>query len=146
MTPSITRRSLPLLLLCTLLCGCASEKKYKEKIDTWVGSHIDSLILAWGVPTKIHRVRDGSRIVEYARSKDYYRPERKETVTQVEKVPSFRPYSQPGVTYYDEKITTTTNVIPARSGTYWCTTLLDVNPQGIIVKTSFFGNSCISSD
>lgn len=49
------------IALCLLLVGCESTRRTRESVmDTWMGSHIDSLTYKMGAPTtKIQRSNGG---------------------------------------------------------------------------------------
>ena len=69
---SIKLNFFALLLISTLLAGCATSANYEKVVDSWVGSSEDELIRKWGVPTSSYSTSDNkyityrrTRIVDY---------------------------------------------------------------------------------
>lgn len=54
--------SLPIFLLI----ACASEEKYREKVNTWVGQPVDHLVGVWGEPDKIEKKDSGKKVYSYS--------------------------------------------------------------------------------
>ena len=141
-------RGLLVAFACVFLCGCAefTTKKYKAKMDAWVGRPLAQLIEKQGKPARSYFAANGSSVVEYDSSISVRHPEKTDTVTTTKETPVNNPYGVPGVQYYEKKTTTTTTVKPAETLTYWCKTRFISNTQGIIVDVSFVGNNCVSDD
>ena len=47
------------------LVGCASEEKYNEKVNTWIGHSVEELLMVWGEPEIIEKTKSGSEIYRY---------------------------------------------------------------------------------
>jgi len=45
-----------------LLSGCATTANYEEILDTWVGSHVDDLVVSWGPPQGTFDLSDGGKV------------------------------------------------------------------------------------
>jgi len=86
----LTNRFIPLLtiaVLCVMVVGCAitAQENLRNKLNSWVGHHVDELVVKLGPP---HRssptLKDGGRVVEYAWSAgtsmpDYSQPPSRRT-------------------------------------------------------------------
>lgn len=60
-----------ILFFSLVLAGCATQAKYKEVLDSWVGSSESDVVATWGVPARTHEAQ-GLRVLEYYDSKESY--------------------------------------------------------------------------
>ena len=53
-----------------LLAGCetATPQKYEARLERWVGSNVDDLVLAWGPPDGSFQLEDGRTVIGYKKS------------------------------------------------------------------------------
>ena len=62
------KRLLP-LMATLLLVACASEAKYQEKVDAWIGAKETDLVASdWGPPQRVYDLQDGTRILTYSKT------------------------------------------------------------------------------
>ena len=62
------RRLMP-LTASLLLLACASEAKYQEKVDAWIGAKEADLVASeWGPPQKVYDLQGGTRILTYSKT------------------------------------------------------------------------------
>ena len=57
-----------LLLTAILFSGCATTKGYEKVIDSWTGSHIDSLVQSWGPPSSVYTMESGDKMYTWMKS------------------------------------------------------------------------------
>lgn len=57
------------LFAALLLAACASEAKYKEKVDAWIGAKEADLVASeWGPPQHVYDLQGGTRILTYSKT------------------------------------------------------------------------------
>lgn len=55
-----------LMLAVTLVSGCATEGKFKENMDSWLGSDADTLVMKMGQPMRESQMPSGNgKILTY---------------------------------------------------------------------------------
>ena len=116
------------LVLGLLLAGCATEAKYGEMLDTWMGASESQLVSSWGVPHSVYEA-DGVKYLTYRNSATGY-------------VPGTAPSYQTNIvgnTIYTNRIGGTPGYVISR----WCDTTFTVR-DGRIVNWSWKGNGCRS--
>ena len=53
-----------------LLLACASEAKYQEKVDAWIGAKEADLVASeWGPPQNVYELQGGTRILTYSKTR-----------------------------------------------------------------------------
>jgi hypothetical protein len=67
------RRSIILAGLCALLGACATEAKYQQVLNTWLGSNETPLVEQWGPPDRIYEL-EGNKYITYVRGRTVYLP------------------------------------------------------------------------
>lgn len=120
------RRLLMTLLLVFGLVGCATEAKYGQMLDTWLGSSESELISKWGVPSSVYEA-DGVKYLTYRYSATGYVPG----------TPATYQTNVIGNTIYTNKIGGTPGMAYQSS----CDTTFTVK-GGKIVYWSWQGNAC----
>ena len=60
--------------LAAALAGCATQEKFVAKMDRFVGQPESSVVMTYGVPTAVHSLSDGSKVMQYTRSKNVVLP------------------------------------------------------------------------
>ena len=124
------------VMLGSTLVGCATEEKYDEIVNSWVGSRADDLVLAWGPPTSSYEFSTGGSVLEYEESE------------QIQM--GGYSYSAPQNTYtsdglYTQMTTTYTTVTtPASTYDYVCVTRFTVDASNVITGVATEGNNCVA--
>lgn len=116
-----------LVVVVSLLGGCATEEGYKKALDTWVGSTEDELVSAWGPPSNVYNSPSKIKFLTYHDSQTVF-------------VPGVAPsYNTTfiGQTAYTNRIGGT----PSRTLNYSCSTTFEIRHDRIR-SWSFKGNSC----
>ena len=67
------KRFITVVSLYAFLAACATEAKYQETLNTWLGSSEVALVQSWGPPDRVYEL-DGNRYVTYARGGTTYLP------------------------------------------------------------------------
>ncbi len=122
------RNMLITLGLVFLLTGCATEAKYGEMLDTWMGSSESQLISQWGAPASVYEA-DGAKYLTYRNSASGYVPGS----------PASYQSTVIGNTVYTNRIGGTSGFMINR----WCDTTFTVK-GGVIIHWSWQGNGCRS--
>lgn len=60
--------------LLIFLFACATEQKYDEKLQTWVGMPETSLVKKWGNPSQSKILDNGDKVITYTKANDVYVP------------------------------------------------------------------------
>ena len=55
-----------------LISGCATSEKYNQKLNTWLESPKDDLIMSWGIPDDSYTLDNGKELITYKRSNTSY--------------------------------------------------------------------------
>jgi hypothetical protein len=126
-----------------LLAGCASAERYEAILDSWIGVHVDRLVVRWGPPQDSFTLSDGGSVIEYTSR----RTEQIGGHTITTPVTNYhtgavrdadgvsRPYSGTSTSY----VTTTT---PVSTLHFWCRTRFIVAADGTITSWRASGNDC----
>lgn len=120
------KRTLTAVAFGFLLAGCATEGKYGQILDTWMGSTESQLISKWGIPSSVYE-SGGVKYLTYSNSSSGY-------------VPGTAPSYQStviGNTVYTNRIGGT----PGFVVNSWCDTTFTTR-DGVIVHWSWKGNAC----
>ena len=125
-----------------LLNGCATEAKYEAAVDRWIGSKSTDLTEVFGPPDDIRTFSNESFYMIYNKKKftdQILRPER------IDKTLRRKP---PNVSYLWHLLLPIWeyHITPELKQTieFHCRTTFEVNSDDIIIRTSFYGNSCRS--
>lgn len=128
-----------------LLAGCATTANYEAKLNTWVGSNADMLVESWGPPDRSYALSDGSKVLEYDRSRmvsiggfAYTTPQTSYTYGNINSMGGGMASYSGYTTSYVQRQTPVENVAMS------CSTRFTVNPQNIIVRWAYQGNDCRS--
>ncbi len=46
------------IVLVTLLAACATERRYEEQLDAWIGASERELVESWGPPDSVYELED----------------------------------------------------------------------------------------
>ena len=146
----IVRKLSLMVVLLFVLAGCKTTENYKKVLNTWVGVHVDNLVMQWGPPSNSYPLSNGGQVLEYR--SDYNVQMGGNTVNVPQTTyhrgnintfgggnPQFGNYSGSSTTYVQQ----TTPVYNIRQ---WCTTRITINENGIITDWAFDGNNCIAFD
>ncbi len=143
-------------LLCVailiLLVSCATEQKYRNKVNSWVGSSREQLINKWGEPNSISKLEDGSSLYNYMDHKYREVPTR---LQEVRTVPEETLYAQvpvaehtkigiPFGVFPEHQTNIDANPAPIQNLNFFCNTIFEINSVGVISRASFYGNNCLS--
>jgi hypothetical protein len=117
------------------LTGCATTENYSAILQSWIGAHVDDLVLSWGPPQASFDLSTGGKVLQYEESRNVY-------------VPGVS-YSTPVTTYqpglYGALIPSTTYVqqqTPGENHTYSCKTTFTADKNGVIYDWRWEGNDC----
>lgn len=58
-------KKLMAVLMLAILVGCATNAKYQQNIQGWVGLHADQLVDHWGYPTSQIEAPSGAQVYVY---------------------------------------------------------------------------------
>ncbi|OGR81768.1 MAG: hypothetical protein A2X32_09815 [Elusimicrobia bacterium GWC2_64_44] len=107
-----------------LLCGCATTANYKKVVGSWVGADAETLVSAWGYPSRTFEAPNGNTVYEYSNSETYQ--------TSRHTIYTYDPQTRTGfaTTHGGDTLT------------FHCRTFFEVNGGKKVVKASFKGNSC----
>lgn len=127
---------LRIALVCLVLAACATTEAYEKILQSWVGSHVDDLVRAWGPPHGSHTFKDGSRAYLYVRSRtvalaapQVYRPV---------VIPDRGAPSGARTAFVEESIG------EPRLHAFTCETTFEIDPDGIVRKWTWRGNDCVA--
>ena len=119
-----------LILITSVLFGCATTENYKKKVDSWVGAKESDLVASWGTPDSFYEA-DGLRYLTYNSISSGY----------VAGIPS-----RTTTNYINGKAYT--NTIAGTSGYSYsnsCSTTFTVTNK-VITNWKFKGNDCKSTE
>lgn len=118
-----------ILVLTTLfIASCATQGKYKEILNSWVGSSESSLISSWGIPSSVYET-NGLKYLTFRNNSTGYLPG----------TPGTAQTTIIGNTAY-------TNYYGGTSGVmlnFNCETTFVVS-DGVISNWSYRGNACVA--
>lgn len=120
------RRLLSAVLLSVIVAGCATEGKYGQMLDTWMGMPESQLLSKWGAPSSAYE-SGGVKYLTYSDSASGYMPGT---------APSYQS-TVVGNTVYTNRVGGT----PGFAFNRWCDTTFTVK-SGVIVNWSWKGNAC----
>ena len=133
-----------IIAVALILAGCATTENYEKILNTWVGSHVDSLVLSWGPPQGSFKLSNGKTVLEYTDARTvqmggytYTTPQTTYQSGTVYGGGSYGTYSGSSTTYVTQQ-TPTYNV------NYWCKTRFIADSNGIIERWSWEGNNCVA--
>ncbi len=107
-------RKIFILTSIFLLCSCATQSKYENKLKYWVGKNETELVSKWGIPTSSYQTND-AKFIQY--NQDF------------------------GSTSTAQPIGSTYLINTHHE---WCKTTFTVDSQGIISNWRIEGTSCVS--
>jgi hypothetical protein len=100
-----------------VLSSCATTAKYEKKLQSWVGSSEEQLIMSWGVPSQTYQMPNGGKALVFG----------------------FQGQTTSYATYNQFM-----NGYQVWSNTPVCVTTFFVDPAGLINNWRWQGNSCRS--
>ncbi|WP_406684084.1 hypothetical protein N1F78_15545 [Seonamhaeicola sp. MEBiC1930] len=106
-----------ILFVALISTSCISTKNYVNRINTWKGHDVNNLISAWGPPSNVYELPNGSKMYTYLYVNNSLVKTR---------------YNE----WADETYQT--------SSRSYCQTSFTANTDGIIVSTAVKGPSCYS--
>lgn len=115
------------------LSGCATQAKYKARLDSWIGAPIDNLVASWGYPATQLTAPNGNTVYVYERSGGFVMPM---TTTTNAHVTGY------GNSAYG---TATTTSYGGQYINMSCRTFFEVGPSRTIVSWRYEGNACKST-
>jgi hypothetical protein len=59
---------IPLILI--FFTSCATTANYEKILQTWVGSHADTLVASWGPPQSSYNLSSGGAVLEYKQQRN----------------------------------------------------------------------------
>lgn len=125
------------MVLVLQLIGCAttSTENYEKILQTWVGMHVDELVLDWGPPQSSFELSTGDKVIEYHDVRYVYVPAFSYPIPQTYHYRT--PEGSTGTirTYAEHKI-------PAQSYTRSCKTRFIISADGIIKQWDWKGDNC----
>ncbi len=120
------KRTLIALAFGFLLAGCATEAKYGELLDTWMGASESQLISQWGAPASVYE-SGGAKYLTYRNASSGYVPG----------TPASYQSTVVGNTVYTNRIGGSPGFMVSR----WCDTTFTVR-DSLVVHWSWQGNGC----
>lgn len=125
-----------------LVASCATQEGYKNLLNSWVGSHVDTLVMSWGPPQGSHTLSNGYKVIEYDDRSTVNIPGTTYTTPQTN-YHSGSIMGGGGVVGYSGTSTSyVTHTTPGYSIAQRCVTRFTIDDMGIIEKWSFEGNGC----
>lgn len=119
-------------VLFFLLGACASAANYQKQINKWQGKNIQTLISTWGKPDAGIQLPNGHKLYQYTKKTMYSIPDPKRTPLRTNNGNLF--------SHYDEPWNTHQTIIRS------CRTSFETSTDGRIIRISFKGNNCVSSN
>lgn len=136
--------------LAAVLAGCATQEKFTSKMNGFISQPESSVVMTYGVPTAVHPLADGSKVMQYTKSRNV---------------------ALPGVTTYQPVTTNTYGNVNVNRGTYGssyggysqtsttmvpqtgpsininqsCTVNFMISSGGIVQAWKADGNHCVSN-
>ncbi|MDD5611021.1 MAG: hypothetical protein PHH69_05765 [Candidatus Omnitrophica bacterium] len=123
------KRKVILILLVSLLAGCATQGKYQKKLDTWIDHDMEELISSWGYPDSSFTAPNGNTVYVYTSASSVTTPSQTTYYGQV----------NPGGTYSGSSLTS-----GGQQVNFSCKTFFEVNAEKKITRWSYEGNGCTS--
>lgn len=129
-------------LVLFTLTACRTTDGYEEVLNSWVGSHVDQLVLSWGPPVGSHRLTNGDTIVQYDASRNVQVGGFSYTVPKTT-YSSGTVSGTTGSAFYSGSTTTyETKRTPVQNINMRCVTNFVVGPRGTIKSWRYQGNDC----
>ena len=111
-------KNIALLLFTALFASsCISKKNYANRMSTWEGHNVNTLITSWGPPADVYTMPNGNIMYTWLYTSDGY-------VT----------------TRYNEYL----DQIQQRSVTNYCKTTFTADENDVVVNWRFQGNACVA--
>lgn len=117
------------ILISTVLFGCATQKKYQTILDTWVGHPEHKLVRSWGPPQSVYE-SEGVKYLTYTNSRNVVLGQTNSSYTT----------TVIGNTAY----TTGSPGSPGRNYAMTCQTTFEIR-DGVIQSWSYKGNDCTAN-
>lgn len=135
------------LVFILIVAGCATTGNYVKILNTWVGAHVDNLIISWGPPQRSYELSDGGKVLEYSNSRNVqmggYTYTKPQTTYHSGSASAYDSY---GGSVYGTYSGTSTTYVQKQSPKYIsnlnCTTRFTTDSNGIIIYRAFQGNNC----
>lgn len=125
-------RRLFLIAFVFILAGCQTEAKFKQSMNSWIGSDAQALVNQWGYPASTMTAPNGNEVYVYANNGSVY-------------IPQTTTYNTTANAYGNSMYATTTGY---SSGGYninmSCTIYVEVNQAKKVEHISWRGNHCVS--
>jgi len=125
-----------------LIASCATQEGYKNLLNSWVGSHVDTLVMSWGPPQGSHTLSNGNKVIQYDDRRTVHMPGTTYTTPQT----NYHSGSIMGgggiVDYSGTSTGYVTHTTPGYSIAQRCVTRFTIDSLGIIQKWAFEGNAC----
>ena len=128
-----------IILTLALITGCATTENYEKILQTWVGKHVDELVLVWGPPQSSFELSTGDRVIEFHDVKYVYIPVLSYPISRTYH------YRTPGGSVGTIE-THTEHEIPAQSYTRSCKTRFIVGADELIKQWEWEGDYCTALD
>ncbi|MEZ8990095.1 hypothetical protein AB4571_15345 [Vibrio breoganii] len=125
-------KKLLLIVVITILSGCATTERYNAILDTWMGHDTEELVNSWGYPDNSFVAPNGNKVYVYGYQASTYVPQTNYTTTT---------YNAVGGTLYGNS---TTNSVGGYTVQHNCTTFFEVDESGTLVNWRWKGNACKS--
>lgn len=117
-----------LILVFVMLTGCATEERYKEVLNTWIGVPESRLISVYGIPNSVYEI-DGSKFLTYRTGGMGFIPG----------TPGIAQTTVIGNTAY----TAFSGGTPGMMASFGCETTFQIINR-VVERWSFRGNSCVA--
>lgn len=126
------------------VAGCATNAKFQDKMNNFMGAPESALVSAYGPPQSSYMSGDGSKVLQYTRSSSSqiggattYQPVTSTTTGTVSNGYRSANYSA-----------NTTSYQPVQQPTYtinsWCTVNFTIDSGGTVRRWSANGNNCVA--
>ena len=127
-----------------LISGCATEANFKAMLETWEGSHVDSLVSSWGPPASSYPLSSGGQVLEYKLQASGTIPITTPTTQTTYHSGNVNAYGGGYNSYGNYSGTSTTHGSQTTYYNYtsWCNIRLTVNSSGYIERWQYQGNGC----
>ena len=141
-----------LLLITTFLLqvGCATTANYEKILNTWVGSPVDNLVSSWGPPQGSFELSNGSKVIEYVRSRNVqmggYSYSSPQTTYNSGTASAYGTGGYANATYSGTSTTYVQKQTPTYNVAMSCRTRFTISKEGIVKKWSWEGNDCKAMD
>lgn len=136
------------LLFVLTTFSCATTQNYEKILNTWVGSHADNLVAAWGPPHASHRLSNGGWVLEYHSQSDMqmggYTYTEPQTTYHNGSVNTYGTYGSTYGTYSGTSTTYVQKQSPVYNIPLSCRTIFTTSANGYITKWSWQGNNCVA--